>query len=532
MTGPDRLGRCLNAGSCGLAGQRGPIPIAADADFRCPECKSDLIPFDRAPRKVDTGAKGKRAPLLLIVPAVLLTLLVIIGVRYGLFGSFDLRNIPPASAGDTGKLIVTPGSAATGASTVAYDVLAPLLWQGFLSDQGCGGVTRSVTETQTTLACATGTGPRITIAAPSSTVGMARKAAQAFDILITADASHPQATASNSIAVPDADGKTVRADVIGIDALVVIVNPSNPLARLSQVQLAGIFLGRITDYSAVGGNPGAIDVVAPTGNPLANERLNAVVPQWLPITLRARRLASSQAIVAAVLANPAAIGIVEIGASSAARVVPIGPANGIAVAPTPLALISGDYPLARPVMAVRFDPDDRSYAGEFIAFTHSATAQGIIALAGFEPVRPVPFDAPVPAAAPVAYRTLVTGAKRIAANLRFRAGSIDLEPRSKADLDAVAARLVGDRVDPARIIVIGLADPAQPDAAADSARLARHVATSLGERGVAAPPSRGLGGIMPVAEPVQAGRNRRVEIWLTAAKRVTKPKGQQGNNRP
>ncbi len=525
MIGPDRLGRCLNAGRCGLAGQRGPIPVAADADFRCPECKSDLIPFDRTPRKVEPGAKSKRAPLLLIVPAVLLTLLVIIGIRYGLFGSFDLRGIPTASAGDTGKLIVTPVSASTGASTVAYDVLAPLLWQGFLNDQGCGGVTRSVTETQTTLACTTGTGPRITIAAPSSTIGMARKAAQAFDMLITTEPGLVQAAASNRTAMPDENGRTVHADVIGIDALVVIVHPSNPLARLSQPQLAGIFLGRITDYADVGGRPGAIAVVAPTGNPRANDRLNAVVPQWLPITLRARRLDSSQAIVAAVLANPAAIGIVEIGAATAARVVPIGPASGIAVAPTPVALISGDYPLARPVMAVRFNPEDRSYEGEFIAFTHSAAARGIVAQAGFEPVQPGPFDVPVPAAAPAAYRTLVTGAKRIAANLRFRAGSIDLEPRSEGDLDAVAARLVGDHVDPARIIVIGLADSAQPDAAADSARLARHVATALGERGLAAPASHGLGGILPVAEPAQAGRNRRVEIWLSAAKGARKPKG-------
>jgi predicted Zn-ribbon and HTH transcriptional regulator len=52
MFGPERLGRCLNVGRCGLAGQRGPIPIAADVPFRCPECKSELIAFEGRMKKV------------------------------------------------------------------------------------------------------------------------------------------------------------------------------------------------------------------------------------------------------------------------------------------------------------------------------------------------------------------------------------------------------------------------------------------------------------------------------------------------
>jgi outer membrane protein OmpA-like peptidoglycan-associated protein len=513
MFGPDRLGRCLNSGRCGLAGQRGPIPIAAEAPFRCPECKSELIPFEGRATKVEPGKKLRPLPRTLLLPALLLMLLVVIGIRYDLFG-LDFRQPPPIAVGDGTPFLTAPANVRTGADVITYDELAPMLWRRFLIDQRCPEVDRTRTPANTVIKCTTGVDPRVTISAPRSLVDVGAKLTKSFDLVLTTEPLFPAAPHGNITAKPDADGNVIHADTIAVDALVVIVHPTNPLARLSQTQLAGIFLGLTTDFGQVGGTPGRIMVVAPAAGATADARLDAIVPKWLPLTPRALRLADSAAIVAAVRDNPRAIGLVEQRAATAIKTLAIGPANGIAVPPAPLALISGDYPLARPVRAIRFNRDDSPYETAFVAFTRTPPAQAVMAAAGFEPVRPDMFPAPFPADAPPAYQALVKGGRRVAADLRFRPESLDLEPQSRAALDAVAARLAGERIEPDRISVIGLSDPARASAMADSAALARQMVTLLAERGIDTGRAQGVGGAMPLAEPADGNRNRRVEIWI------------------
>lgn len=48
-------------------------------------------------------------------------------------------------------------------------------------------------------------------------------------------------------------GKTVKEVIIAYDALAVIVNPSNPISKLTREQLEGIFTGKITNWKQVGG---------------------------------------------------------------------------------------------------------------------------------------------------------------------------------------------------------------------------------------------------------------------------------------
>lgn len=48
-------------------------------------------------------------------------------------------------------------------------------------------------------------------------------------------------------------GKSVVEKIIAYDALAVIVNPSNPVTKLTRAQLEGIFTGKITNWKQVGG---------------------------------------------------------------------------------------------------------------------------------------------------------------------------------------------------------------------------------------------------------------------------------------
>ncbi|MGB0696654.1 MAG: substrate-binding domain-containing protein [Rhodospirillaceae bacterium] len=50
----------------------------------------------------------------------------------------------------------------------------------------------------------------------------------------------------------------VEATLIGQDAIAAIVNAGNPVKELSKEQIAGIFTGKITDWSEVGGSAGPI----------------------------------------------------------------------------------------------------------------------------------------------------------------------------------------------------------------------------------------------------------------------------------
>lgn len=48
-------------------------------------------------------------------------------------------------------------------------------------------------------------------------------------------------------------GKSIVEKIIAYDALAVIVNPGNPVSKLTRAQLEGIFTGKITNWKQVGG---------------------------------------------------------------------------------------------------------------------------------------------------------------------------------------------------------------------------------------------------------------------------------------
>ena len=54
--------------------------------------------------------------------------------------------------------------------------------------------------------------------------------------------------------------------VIAIDGLAIVLHPSNPIDALSTLQLAQIFSGEVSDWSQLGGRPGAINLYARDDN--------------------------------------------------------------------------------------------------------------------------------------------------------------------------------------------------------------------------------------------------------------------------
>jgi hypothetical protein len=176
------------------------------------------------------------------------------------------------------------------------------------------------------------------------------------------------ATASNANA----------ADVIGHDAIVAIVNPANPLTHLDQDTLRRIFDGEITDWAALGAKPGPIVALAPENGTDEATDVQATLLHGAGFAAGVQRLPSSRDVTAAVVRpdNFRAIGLVAFSQSDPAKVLALG-----AVAPNPLSIADGRYPLALDV-TVTVSPAARAGADALGRYARSEDAQTVVERSG------------------------------------------------------------------------------------------------------------------------------------------------------
>jgi hypothetical protein len=172
------------------------------------------------------------------------------------------------------------------------------------------------------------------------------------------------------------------ADIVGRDGLVAIVNPQNPMTRLTPNELRQIFSGAITDWAEVGGPPGAIEALLPDEASDEAQLLDKTLLSGVATGARALRLPASGNVVRAVTAPSGrlAIGLVAFSAAVPAKVLKLG------AAPAPSTLSIGDrrYPLSIAVM-VEADPTARGAAAAFARYARSDDVQSIVERDGFVP---------------------------------------------------------------------------------------------------------------------------------------------------
>jgi len=195
------------------------------------------------------------------------------------------------------------------------------------------------------------------------------------------------------IAMAKKNGHEPKEFEVAIDALSVVVHPSNPVSKLTISQLADIYTGKITNWKEVGGNDKAIVV-------LSRERNSGTHVYFLEHVLRAGNpkgpeeyasavlmMPSSQAIADEVSSNPVAIGYFGLGYLT-------GKEKGIAVAkdstseyvlPTMETASSGKYPIARALL-IYTDGEPKGPVKDFLAFVLSAEGQAIVKDLDFVPL--------------------------------------------------------------------------------------------------------------------------------------------------
>jgi phosphate transport system substrate-binding protein len=172
--------------------------------------------------------------------------------------------------------------------------------------------------------------------------------------------------------------KQVKTFIIAMDGIVVIVNKSNNVSKLSKQQIADIFSGKITNWSQVGGKDSKIVVVSRDSASGTYEAFGELALKGQKVAQGSLMQASNRAVATVVSKTPGAIGYVGIGyADSQIKSVSI---DGIeANAKT---VLSKTYPYSRPLYLFT-NGDPKGDTKNFIDFILSPDGQKLVKEEGF-----------------------------------------------------------------------------------------------------------------------------------------------------
>jgi len=180
---------------------------------------------------------------------------------------------------------------------------------------------------------------------------------------------------------------------VALDGLAVVVNPGNPISKLTLAQLADIFTGRVTNWNEIGGKDEKIVILSREVNSGTHVYFKEhVLRKNDPnskeeFTPRALMLSSSQAIADEVAGNPAAIGYYGMGYISKKQK-PVNIAKDEKSeyeAPSIENVINGKYPISRPLFLYS-NGTPEGLVKKFVDFTLSKEGQDIVLATDFVPV--------------------------------------------------------------------------------------------------------------------------------------------------
>jgi len=195
------------------------------------------------------------------------------------------------------------------------------------------------------------------------------------------------------IALAKAKGINPNEIKVALDGLAVVVNPNNPVSRLTLDQLANIFTGRVSNWKEVGGKDEKIVVLSREVNSGTHVYFKEHVLRKNDPNSKeefvssALMLSSSQAIADEVAGNPAAIGYYGMGYISKKQK-PLYLAKDEKSeyeAPTIENVVNGKYPISRPLFLYT-NGTPQAIVKKFVDFTLSKEGQDIVLATDFVPV--------------------------------------------------------------------------------------------------------------------------------------------------
>lgn len=229
---------------------------------------------------------------------------------------------------------------------------------------------------------------RLSVTGGGSGTGIAALVAGTVDI-----ANASRAMSEDEIAAARANGIEPVRHTVALDAIAVIVHPSNPIGGLTLEQVSAVFTGRVSRWTALGGDDRPVVL-------LSRESNSGTYQYFLERVIRLGRkgatdlfspetllMPSSEGIGTEVRQNPNAIGYDGLGYVTADQ-----KKLGIArdrespyVLPSAATVIDGSYPVSRPLfMYTAGEP--AGAVREFLAYV-TGDGQGLVAGLGFVPLQ-------------------------------------------------------------------------------------------------------------------------------------------------
>ncbi len=330
---------------------------------------------------------------------------------------------------------------------------------------------------------------------------------------------------------------------IGVDGLIVIVHPDNPVERLTLRQISDLLSGAITNWSDVGGPDMPVRVYSRDNNSgtYATIRGKFLAPFSAELASGATIVPGNGEMEQAVYDDPGGIGYSGIAFRGDTKAVQLVESCGLSVRPTAFSTKTGEYPLQRSLYVYTRNTALTPFAAGLLDFATSSEADPIIEKAGF-----IDFDVEeeeqdiAAAAVRAAIETNTSRGEvalmrelyidlqewnRLSSTFRFRIGSSELDNAALRDLDRLVEHLDEDAKPGTRVMLVGFTDSDGPLEA--NVRLGEERAEAVrdqlvGKLGpeVAAKIDievKSYGEVGPVAcnDDFEGQRlNRRVEAWI------------------
>jgi len=308
-------------------------------------------------------------------------------------------------------------------------------------------------------------------------------------------------------------------NIIGLDGLAIIVNPENPINSLSTKQIAQLFSGEITDWSALGGYSGKVHVYARESNSGTWDTFKSLVlkPNKTKLVETAHRYESSSELSDHVATDTGGIGFIALPYVRHSKLLAVSEGEGtLPIVPTPFTIGTEDYPLSRRLY-LYMPQTANNEIKSFVEFVHSKAGQDVVEEHGFvsqNVFATTPYQDP---SYPWKYRELTKDAQRLSLNFRFNSASNELDNKANRDLNRVVDYIFQNKV--RRVLLFGFTDSTgyTGQNLALSQERVEAIAKALNARGVYPSVVEGMGEAIPIAAnntPYGRYKNRRVEIWV------------------
>ena len=388
-----------------------------------------------------------------------------------------------------------------------------------------------------------GVAGRFFVTGTSTDAGLAALVGREADIALATRQPDPVEAAAARAADQGELSMVARSRVLGLDALVPLVAPGNPIEALSLEDLARLFAGEITNWQDLGGPdaPIALHLMNAATGHAQDVETRVLAPFDLGPGPGIIRHSSAAGLADAVAQDPFAIGIGSFSDLGNARMVPLRGSCGYRQSATPNSLKAEDYPLTAPMflyLPVRRMPQ---LGREFLAFFDSQEADRVIRRLGFvnRAITAQPLGAQgerlanaVAAAGDEiglddlqAMVAAMSGAERLSPTFRFGDGTSELDAQSLSAVARLARAIERGAYDGRELVFAGFSDgQGQANAnlrlargRAETVRLAIIAAASGGDLNRVRLSVEAFGEALPMAcDDTAAGRavNRRVEVWL------------------